>query len=111
MLLTWPMVAAGIVTGVLEFIAHGLMADRTYLTPIPRYIVGVLLALAPWSLAILIEPGTTESIIVSVWYVFGVAAIATWLGYELDRKQPTEADVARLADFIAGEHDETTASD
>lgn len=87
------------------------MRSRTYLTPIPRYGVGVFCGLLPWSLAAapaLLWPtaATTLTLGIGVWYVFGCGGFATWLAYEDDRPRTTEADARRFAAFIAGEHDD-----
>ena len=113
------MLTAGLLTFILEWTAHQWMRERTYTTPIPRYAVGVALALVPWtgaSACALIEPWEmTDAVIVvvaGVWYVFGLAGAATWLAYERDRPSATEADAERLAAYLAGEHgDAQEASD
>jgi hypothetical protein len=106
MLLTWPLVTAGIVTGVGAFVAHWLMRDRRYATPIPRYIVGVLLALIPWGCALVIEETSITTAIVGAFYSFLCGAIGTWIGYETDPQAApvTTADVERIVAAIEGEH-------
>jgi hypothetical protein len=116
MLISWPMVVAGLLTGIGCLFAHRRMRKRTYLTPIPRYTIGVALALIPWTVALIIEPGATtiETValaIVGVWTAFGAGVFGTWIGYEEDRKEPTEADVENLARYITGEHDAPAGSD
>src|SRR5512147_878108 len=96
------MLAAGPLAGLLETIAHERMRDRAYLTPIPRYAVGIVLAGIPWTAAAgaaLWERDLLTVIIILVvgfWYVFGWAGALTWLAYERDRPRATEADAARL---------------
>ncbi len=102
MLLTSEMFAAGMIAAVCQAVAHLLMKRRTYITPIPRYAVGVTLALVPWSAAL--AANRLQEPIVGVWFVFGASGFATWLAYELDKKQPTEADAERLASYLAAEH-------
>lgn len=107
------MLLAGVATGLGCFAAHLRMRERTYLTPIPRYVIGVLLALIPWSLAsfpALVAPNVTAVLVlgIGIWYAFGCGMFATWLAYEEDRPRATEADARRLAAFIAGEHDDAT---
>lgn len=111
------MLTAGLVTFILEWQAHQWMRERTYTTPIPRYAVGVTLALAPWTAAsasVFIEPWATTNaavvIVAGAWYVFGMAAGATWLAYERDRPQATEADIEKLAGYLAGEHGDAETS-
>lgn len=104
MLLTPYMFAAGVIIGILQIGAHALMRDRTYLTPIPRYAVGVALALIPYSIALAFDG--RQDAIVGVWYVFGASGLATWLGYEIDRPVTTDADAARLAEYLIAEHDD-----
>lgn len=106
------MLAAGPLAGLLETIAHERMRDRAYLTPVPRYAVGVVLAGIPWTAATAatlwsdIDITTVVLVlVVGFWYVFGWAGALTWLAYERDRPRATEADAARLAAYIAGEHD------
>lgn len=107
MLLTWPLFAAGLLTGLLAFVAHWLMRTRRYATPIPRYIVGVLLALVPWGGALLIEDGGRVAAIVGAFFSFGCGWIGTWAGYESDPqlKPVTEIDVERIVAAIEGEHE------
>ena len=112
------MIAAGPITALLEWRAHQVMAKRTYLTPIPCYMVGVFLALAPWTVATTPTLWTvydTDLIVlvltIGIWYVFGCAGAATWLAYEHDRPRPTEADALRFVTHIEREHDGTAGSD
>jgi len=105
------MFLAGLATGLACTAAHKRMRSRTYLTPIPRYGVGVIAGLVPWSLAAapaLLTPSEEAVLILGfgAWYVFGCGGFATWLAYEDDRPRATEADARRFAAFIAGEHDD-----
>lgn len=117
MLISWPMLVANLLTFLGCLFAHRKMRNRSYPTPIPRYVVGVLLALVPWTTALIIEPGATITdavalAVVGVFGAFGAGMVGTWLGYEEDRPEPTAADVERLARFIEGEHrDESEGSD
>lgn len=104
MFLTGYVFIAAFVAGVAAWVAHRLMRRRTYTTPIPRYFVGVVICLAPWSLAVLSAPMDAVNAIVGCWLTFGGAAIGTWIGYEQDRPATTEADIERLAALIVGEH-------
>lgn len=102
---------AGLATALACTAAHRRMAKRTYITPIPRYGVGVACALIPWTLAsipALLAPNLQAVLTlgIGIWYVFGCGGFATWLAYEDDRPRATEADARRLAAFIAGEHDD-----
>lgn len=105
------MLAAGPLAGLLERLAHAQMRDRTYLTPIPRYMVGVVLAGLPWTAAAIAALWETDTLTIVIaltagfWYVFGWAGAMTWLAYEQDRPSATPRDVERLASYIAGEHD------
>jgi hypothetical protein len=103
------MFTAGICAGACQWLAHVLMRNRTYLTPIPRYGVGVAVALFWFSLAYLLD--TRQHPITGIWYMFGASGVATWMAYEADKKVPTEADVERFVGHIAAEHDESTHSD
>lgn len=111
------MLAAGPLAGLLEWLAHAKMRSRTYLTPIPRYIVGVVLAGLPWTLASVTALWEADALTIIItlaagfWYVFGWAGAATWLAYEQDRPSATSRDVERLASYIAGEHDAERGSD
>lgn len=105
------MIAAGPMAGLLAWAAHQQMRERTYTTPIPRYAVGVILALVPWTAACaatLWEAHDIHTIVltlaVGIWYVFGCAGGATWLAYEHERPRATEADAARLITYIEREH-------
>jgi uncharacterized membrane protein len=105
------MLLAGVAAGLGCQAAHTRMRERTYLTPVPRYVIGVALALIPWSLAGMAALGTptVETVVIlgiGIWYVFGCGGFATWLAYEEDRPHATEADARRFATFIAGEHDD-----
>lgn len=112
------MLSAGLLAGMLELGAHRLMRDRTYTTPIPRYAVGVFLALLPWTAAaatVFLESHTVLSAVlivgIGVWYVFGMAGAFTWLAYERDRPTATEADAERLAAYLSREHRESGEGD
>lgn len=105
------MLAAGPLAGLLEYLAHAKMRQRTYLTPIPRYIVGVVLAGLPWTIAATAALWEVDHLTMLItlgagfWYVFGWAGALTWLAYEQDRPSVTPHDVERIANYIAGEHD------
>lgn len=103
------MFVAGIVAGACQWLAHLLMDKRTYTTPVPRYGVGVAIALTWFSVAYVFEP--SQDPITAIWYIFGASGVATWLAYEADKKMPTEADVERLAGYIAAEHNEQEHGD
>lgn len=105
MILTWPLFAAGLTTGLLAFVAHALMRTRTYHTPIPRYIVGVLIALVPWAGALLAQEADASGAIVGAFFSFGCGMIGTWVGYETDPPLATGADVDRILAAIEGEHE------
>lgn len=105
------MLLAGVAAALGCWAAHQRMKDRTYHTHIPRYAVGVLCTLGPYALAL--PPAFTapslETVItlaIGPWYIFGMGGLFTWLAYEEDRPNPTEADARRFAPFIAGEHDD-----
>lgn len=105
------MLLAGLAAGLGCTAAHRRMHERTYLTPIPRYGIGVAIALIPWSLAaapalLASTAETTLTLGIGIWYVFGCGGFATWLAYEQDRPRTTEEDARRFAPFIAGEHDD-----
>ena len=107
---------AGIAAGLGCQVAHTRMRERAYLTPVPRYTIGVALSLIPWSLAVMpaLAAPSLEAVLtvgIGIWYVFGCGGFATWLAYEEDRPRTTEADARRFASFIAGEHDEKERGD
>lgn len=110
------MLLAGVAAALGCQAAHTRMRERTYLTPVPRYVTGVALAIIPWSAAAMgaLARPNTEAILVlaiGIWYVFGCAGFATWNAYEEDRPRATEADAERLAAYLAGEHDEERGRD
>ena len=105
------MAGAGFAAFALEWLAHQAMKGRTYITPVPRYAVGVALAGVPWTaaaLTALVWPVSVLECVLTVsigfWWVFALAGLGTWLGYEADKKPATESDLARFARFVTGEH-------
>ena len=109
MLLTWPMFTLGLFAALGQVAAHYAMKDRTYHTPIPRYAVGVAIALAAYSIAYAIDP--RQDAIIGPWFVFGCCGVATFLAYEADRPAVTEADIEHFISHIEAEHtDESGAS-
>lgn len=109
MLLTWPMFSCGLIAAALQWLAHVLMRNRTYHTPIARYGVGVAICLVAYTLAYVVDQ--RQEPITGIWYVFGCSGVATWLAYEADKKMPTDSDLLKYAPLIAAEHDETEHRD
>ena len=106
------MALGGVGAGLGCWAAHMRMRKRTYLTPLPRYGVGVACGLLPWGAAAVSAITQAHNIleavlvlIIGIGYVFLCAGFATWLAYENDRPRATEADAERLVSYIEGEHD------
>ena len=107
MVLTPIMAAAGIAAGLMQWVAHQLVRDRVWATPIARYTIGVTIALLTFSLAYATD--SRQDAITGVWYVFGASAVGTWLGYIGDPvPTPHDAiDLDKLAGYIVSEHNES----
>lgn len=106
MVLTPIMAAAGIAAGLMQWVAHQLVRDRVWATPIARYTIGVTIALLTFSLAYATD--SRQDAITGVWYVFGASAVGTWLGYIGDPApafaRTSADDLERWAAVIAEEH-------